>query len=206
VLLGYRLGYVPEAKAVHYDCNSWHGFLRKGLVYGRGAAALASIYQPHGAREKFLPGQMWSTRPERLLSGLYYWAGYRQQEWRFRLGLSKPPQPRPPRPVLARLRPTFRWDHGASLRVSDEAIFWLRDGEQTSVIVHPPTKLRIVLDSVGDFIWRRIATGTTREALVEDVAGYYGVARVTAASDLDDLVEELIDARVLVKAPLGDCP
>jgi 5'(3')-deoxyribonucleotidase len=101
------------------------------------------------------------------------------------------------------LRPTFRWDHSASLRISDEAIFWLRDDEQTSVIVHQPTKVRIVLDSVGDFIWRRIAGGEPREAVVEELVEHYGVASVTAASDLDDLVEELLDARILVKEPFG---
>ena len=76
VLLGYQLAYVPQAKLIHFNCDSWHGFLKKGWGYGGGAATLASIYKPHGAREKFLPAQFLSKRPERFLSGFYYWAGY----------------------------------------------------------------------------------------------------------------------------------
>jgi len=56
-----------------------------------------------------------------------------------------------------------------------------------------------VLDSVADFIWRRIAQKINRASLVEELTAYYGVAAVTAASDLDDLVEELIDASILIK-------
>jgi cellulose synthase/poly-beta-1,6-N-acetylglucosamine synthase-like glycosyltransferase len=199
VLLGYQLAYVPEAKLVHYDCDSWHDFLKKGLSYGRGAATLAAIYKPHGAREKFLPKQIWSRKPERLLSGLYYWAGYRQKEWRLRLQLDKPPGMQPHRAVLGKFRPAFQWTSNVSLRVSSEAIFWLRDDEQTSVIVHVPTKLRFVLDAVGDFIWRRVARGINKEAIVEQLSKCYGVAPVTAAADLDDLIEELIEVGILVR-------
>ena len=71
VLLGYQLNYVPSAKLVHYDCSSWHAFLKKGFHYGRGAGLLASIYAPHGGLNKFAPGRIWSTKRERLLSGLY---------------------------------------------------------------------------------------------------------------------------------------
>lgn len=199
VLLGYQLGYVPQAKLIHYNCDSWHGFLKKGLSYGRGAAALASIYKPHGAHEKFLPGQIWSTNPERLLSGLYYWAGYRRQEWRLRLKLETPPAMQPQRAVLRKFRTAFQWTSNVSLRISDDAIFWFRNDEQTSVIVHLPTKLRIVLDAVGDFIWRRLVKGINREAVVQELTEHYGVAHITASADLDDLIEELIDAGILVR-------
>ena len=199
VLLGYQLGYVPEAKIIHYNCDSWHGFLKKGIGYGRGAAMLASIYKPHGAREKFLPGQIWSAKPERLLSGLYYWAGYRRKEWRLRLKLDAPPETQPPRAVLKKFRTGFQWTPNISLCISDDAIFWLRNEEQTSVIVHLPTKLRVVLDAVGDFIWRRLVRGLDRESVVEELTARYGVARITAAADLDDLIEELIEAGIIIR-------
>ncbi len=199
VLRGYQLTYVPQAKLIHYNCESWHGFLKKGLRYGRGAAVLAAIYKPHGAREKFLPGQIWSTKPERLLSGLYYWAGYRQQEWRLRLKLDSAPAMQAQRAVLKKFRTTFHWTSNVSLRISGDAIFWFRDDEQTSVIVHFPTKLRVVLDAVGDFIWRRLVKGSNRESIVQEVTARYGVASITAAADLEDFIEELIDAGILVR-------
>ena len=199
VLLGYQLYYVPQAKLIHYNCDSWHGFLKKGLRYGRGAAVLAAIYKPHGAREKFRPGQIWSTKPERLLSGLYYWAGYRQQEWRLRLKLDSAPAMQPQRAVLRKFRPSFLWTSNVSFRISDNAIFWFRNDPQTSVIIHLPTKLRVVLDAVADFIWRRLVKGLSREAVVQELSAYYGVARITASADLEDLIEELIDAGILVR-------
>lgn len=197
VLLGYQLCYVPQAKVIHYDCNTWRGFLKKGLSYGRGGAVLASIYKPHGAREKFLPGQIWSVKPERLLSRLYYWAGYRQKEWRLRLKLDTTQTTQPQLTVLRKFRPAFQWASNVSLCISDDTIFWFRNDEQTSVIVHLPTKLRVVLDAVGDFIWRRLVKGSTREDVVDEMTSYYGVARITAAADLNDLIEELIEAGIL---------
>jgi len=202
VLLGYQLAYVPQAKLIHYSCDSWHEFLRKGLGYGRNAAVLASIYKPHGAREKFLPAQIWSTKPERLLSGLYYWAGYRQKEWRLRFKLDGAPAKHPQGTVLKKFRPAFQWTANVSLSISADAIFWFRNDEQTSVIVHLPTKLRVVLDQVGDFIWRRIAKGISRETIVQELSAHYGVAPVTAAADLDDLIEELLEAGILVPASI----
>jgi hypothetical protein len=85
------------------------------------------------------------------------------------------------------------------LRISDNAIFWFRNEERTTVIVHLPTKLRVVLDAVGDFIWRRIAKGLNREDVVQELTAYYGVAYITASADLDDLIEELIEAGILVR-------
>jgi GT2 family glycosyltransferase len=90
VLLGYQLSYIPTAKAVHYDCSSWHGFVKKGFRYGRGAGLLASIYAPHGASDKFAPGRLWSTKTERLLSGTYYWAGYKSMGYQLKLKLNPP--------------------------------------------------------------------------------------------------------------------
>ena len=202
VLLGYQLAYVPQAKLIHYSCDSWHEFLKKGFGYGRNAAVLASIYKPHGAREKFLPAQIWSTKPERLLSGLYYWAGYRQKELRLRFKLDAAPAKYPNRTVLTKFRPAFQWTANLSLSISPNAIFWFRNDEQSSVIVHLPTQLRVVLDAVGNFIWRRIAKGNGRETIVQGLSAHYGVAPVTAAADLDDFIEELLEAGILVRASI----
>ena len=200
VLLGYQLSYVPQVQLTHYNCDSWLGFFSKGMTKGRGAAMLSAAYREHGGREKFLPSQIWSTKPEKLLAGLYYWAGYREQEWRLRLNLDAQPEVQPRAQVLKKFRPSFLWTSRLTLRISDDAIFWFRNEKHpSSVIVHIPTKQRVVLDRVGDFIWRRIVRKTNRDALVQELVSYYGVATVTAAADLDDLIEELIEAEILLK-------
>ena len=69
------------------------------------------------------------------------------------------------------------------------------------MIVHFPTRLRFVLERVGDFIWRRIVKGINRDTIVQELSAHYGVAPVTAAADLDDFVAELLEAGILVPAP-----
>jgi cellulose synthase/poly-beta-1,6-N-acetylglucosamine synthase-like glycosyltransferase len=197
VLLGYQLGYNPAAKVVHYDCRSWHAFLKKGFHYGRSAALLTEIYKSHGASNKFTPGQIWSAKPERLLSGLYYWSGFKTMEYELKLKLNKPPIVRFPSAVLGRFRPDFKWTSSISLSISDQAVFWFREDENTSVIVHLPTRQRVVLESVGDFIWRHLVEGVRREKLIHKLVAHYGVAYVTAGADLDDFVDELVDAGIL---------
>jgi cellulose synthase/poly-beta-1,6-N-acetylglucosamine synthase-like glycosyltransferase len=198
VLLGYQLRYVPQAKLIHYNCDSWGRFVGKAFSYGRGAAAVASTYKPHGAREKFAPGEIWSTRPERLLSALCYWAGYRKKELQLRFNHESRGADRPGR-VLAKFRKPFQWTPDVTLRVSDESIFWFRDEDQTTVIVHLPAKLRIVLDSAGDFICRRITDGIGRDSVIHELMTHYGVARVTASADLDDFVEDLVATGILLR-------
>ena len=197
LLLGYQLGYVPEATLTHYDCNTWHAFVRKGLVYGKGAATLAHTYRDHGARNKFEPRQFLSASPERLLGGLYYWIGYRLQDARIRLGRD-PVSLHTLQPVLGRFRPKIPWTPRETLQISDVAVFWLRNDEQTSVIVHIPTKTRVVLDSVGDFIWRRIVDRSAKDDLARAIAAHYAVSAITAIADLDEFVEELRHAGLII--------
>ena len=40
---GYRLGYVSDASATHYEGRSWLRFATKGFRYGRGAAQVESL-------------------------------------------------------------------------------------------------------------------------------------------------------------------
>jgi cellulose synthase/poly-beta-1,6-N-acetylglucosamine synthase-like glycosyltransferase len=199
VLLGYQLGYVPQAQVIHYNCDSWHGFLKKGIRYGRGAAVLASIYTSHGSRGKFMPGKIWKKKPEQLLSRLYYWAGYRLKESALRFKLTTAPKPLAARGALEKFRPTFHWSSDTSLRISRDAIFWFRDDEQTSVIIHHPTRLRVVLEGVGDFIWRLLVKEIERQNFVEQLTARYGVAYATACADLDDFIEELIESGILLR-------
>lgn len=198
LLLGYQLGYVPEATTVHYNNDSWHGFLKKGLQYGAGAAQVAHIYKLHGASNKFRPARIFSNSLERSLSSFYYWAGYNLKNLRLSLGLDARPKMQPPGPVLKEFRPKFQWADGWSLQLSENTIYWFRD-QKSSVIVNIPEKSRLVIGSTGNFIWRRMTAGLSRERLIQELSDYYNISAVTAGADLEDFVEELIEAGVVHK-------
>src|SRR5262245_59483306 len=53
VARGYRLGYVADAGAAHYEGRSWWRFVSKGFAYGRGAAQIESLYRLQGAHTTF---------------------------------------------------------------------------------------------------------------------------------------------------------
>jgi len=193
VLLGYRLAYEPAAKAVHYDTNSWWGFIRKGLAYGAGAAELTRRYAAHGAKNKFAPSTIWRASIDRSLSAACYGLGYRSKAVRLALGLDEGPDVIPQRPVASGRRPWFGWSGNDRVRLSPNAVYWLRDdGTAESVVVHVASRTRLVLDGAGDRIWRSLASRQGRDATTAALSAYYGISPVTAAADLDDFVDELI--------------
>jgi cellulose synthase/poly-beta-1,6-N-acetylglucosamine synthase-like glycosyltransferase len=200
VLLGYQLGYEPDAIAVHYDANTWWSFVRKGLVYGAGAAELTRRYEPHGAKNKFSPASVWSRSIDRSLSSLSYGLGYQLKDIRMSVGLDTPPS-RQPTPPVTRFRSWFRWDAGHRMRVGDRTIFWLRDvGAPESVVVHVPTRVRLVLDGAGDRIWRDVVAARSRDDIATGLSSHYGISRATADADLDDFVEELVAGEFVERA------
>ena len=196
-LLGYQLGYEPMAEVVHYDLNAWHRFVKKGAVYGAGAASLARAYRAHGAGNKFAPPALWSRSVERTLAIGYYWLGYYRQRLRFRLRLAQPLDERPLRQVRDEFRPTFAWTHDLTMRIAPSVLFWFRDAERVSVIVNPATQVRWVLESVADFIWRRLVDETCRADLIRELGAHYNVSDTTAEADLDEFVEELLEGGVI---------
>jgi glycosyltransferase involved in cell wall biosynthesis len=202
-LLGYQLGYEPTATVVHYDLNSWHGFVAKGRKYGAAAASLAHAYRAHGAWNKFAPPQLWTRSAERALVVGYYWLGYYAQRLKLRLKLAEPLEPRTPHPVRDEFRPACRWTDVLSIRIDTNVLFWFRDDELTSVMVNPATKTRIVLDSVADVIWRAIVDGASRDALIASIGADYNVSPATAAADLDEFVDELVASGVVHLEPLA---
>ena len=194
VLTGYQLAHEPRAVAVHYDSNSWWRFVRKGLGYGAGAAALARRYEPHGAKNKFVPAALFSPSIERSLSSLFYNVGYRLKTTRMRFGLDRVPSRHSSAIVAPRFRPWFAWSGDQSIRISDRAIYWFRDGDAPeSVVVHVPSRTRLVLDGVANDIWRSLAAERSREQAAEGISTHYGVSPITALADIDDFVDELID-------------
>lgn len=197
VLLGYQFRYVDEAQAVHFDGNSWRAFLRKGAIYARGAADLARLYQEHGARSKFAPSPLWTGNWARSRMGFGYRAGYYMKTARLNLGLDKPSR-REPVSMKNEFRQWFSWTIEYSMQISTGVIYWFRD-EGESIVVHIQTKQRLVLNGVSDFIWRRIANNLSRETIAAALSEHYTIALATALADLDDFVEELIAAQVLIR-------
>jgi GT2 family glycosyltransferase len=200
-LLGYQLGYEPEAGVVHFDSNAWPPFIKKGLSYGRAAAKLAHAYREHGAHNNFTLGQVLFASKGQTLAALYYWLGYSWQDMRLRLGMGAALAQQKPAPVLEQFRPAFHWAGAGYLQIDRNALFWFRDDEATSVIVHGPTRTRLVLDGAGDFIWRRLVDGLSREKLIAALSVHYNISTITAAADLDEFIEELIAGGVVAAAP-----
>lgn len=197
VLCGYLLTYAGDAEAVHYEGLAWRRFVRKGWRYGQGAAQVSGRYAPHGARSTMAASIRFSAPLAEVLSGLYYWAGYSLE----RLRSTRPTTTRAIVPVR-RFREPFDWTAGATLRISDEAVYWFRGADET-VIVHLRRRQRLVVDRAGNFIWRRLSESHNRAAIIEALVQRYGIARRTAEADLDDFIEELIELQMVVRDPLG---
>jgi glycosyltransferase involved in cell wall biosynthesis len=200
ILLGYHLRYVPQVEATHYDHNSWRGFIQKGFRYGAGAAQLAQIYKLHGTTERNSFSDVSRTSLERFLSGSFYWAGFKSKILKMKWGLDNRPSPQQFKAPLARFRSAQEWDEQRGLQLSPETIYWFNDTD-ISMIVNQKTRVRIVLRTTGNFIWRRIIAGVGRDELIQELGDYYNVSSVTAGSDVDDFVEELIDAGIINEIP-----
>ena len=189
---GYRLAYVSDAPATHYEGRSWLRFVTKGFRYGRGAAQIDSLYRPHGARTTFGAARLRRLRPAAVLDSLSYRVGFRFQQLKQRFGVTPPLESIQPRAVDPAFRPWFTWMPDIELRISPRAIFWLDDDRPVSVVVQPRARRRYVLDGTGDFVWRLLAREQRRDAIAGHIVAAYGVPLAQAARDLDALVEELI--------------
>jgi len=190
VLAGWLLGYEPATGIVHHEGKEWSAFLRKGWRYGRGAAQLTAAYAAHGAERRFRPQGLRRPGRAETASNLYYWAGFTFE----RFGGRRRPSLRPVADVR-RFRDPFRWTEATTLRISRRSVYWFR--ESTAIVVQFDRHERVVLDGVGAFVWRRLARGAPRDAVIAAVVDTYGVSPATAAADLDDLVEELQAIRLL---------
>ena len=190
VLSGYLLVDCPGASVVHWNDDDWQSFARKSWRQGRGSAVLAKRYLPLGARNAFQPSMIWHKGRDRSLVALKYWGGYRYESARISAGRSKTLRDaRLPR-VLPSTRPSFDWTTGQRLQISTDAIYWFR-GRSTSIVVHNPSRSRIVLDVSANVIWRELAHESSRDEAVRALVLKYGIQRNEAESDLDEFVSEL---------------
>lgn len=197
VLLGYQLAYSHAAVAVHWSDDSWPRHLRKASRYGSGSATLARRYVPDRSRTPFRTAAVFSTDIDAALVALSYWLGYRARAARLSLGLRRRDDRAPPAAARRRFRSSFAWRNGTPLRISEDVVYWSSAGS-SSVIVHLPSRTRMGLGDAGHHIWSNLARGASREETVRGISRRYGVSETTAAADLDELVEELLDAGVLV--------
>jgi len=196
VLAGYLLTYCPDASVVHWNDDDWKTFATKSWRQGRGSAVLAKRYLPHGARNAFEPAMIWGNGRDRSLIALRYWAGYRYESARLSSGRSSAAGGHSLPAIDPATRPAFSWTGSERLAVSTDAIYWLQS-DSAAVVVHAPSRSRIVLDATANFIWRRIAIGSAREAVARDLAGHYRIGEEEAKKDLDELVSELLDLGIL---------
>ena len=65
------------------------------------------------------------------------------------------------------------------------------------VILHVNSSRYFGLNDVGAFIWDRLEHDTTRTDLIDAVVAEYDVDRQQASLDIDDLVQQLVDRRLV---------
>jgi len=184
-LLGYQFAYVPAARALHHDRASIWDYLKKHYRHGVGAAQLAYSYGFGGKR----PEKEKSTSFEALLLDLLYQAGSFAERGRQRCGKITLPK-RSPRPVEDRFRPRSLWSTEIELQISPYAVHWSSGDDQT-VVVHLQCATRLVLDGVGNLIFRQLANGSDRMSTCQAIEARYQTATASVQSDVDCFIEEL---------------
>jgi cellulose synthase/poly-beta-1,6-N-acetylglucosamine synthase-like glycosyltransferase len=190
VLSGYLLVNCPDASVVHWNDDDWQKFVRKSWRQGRGSAVLAKRYLPHGARNAFQPSMIWHKGRDRSLVALKYWGGYRYESARIAAGQSTAARNGKLPGVAAETRSAFHWTDKLQLSVSTDAIYWFRE-DTVSIVVHTPTRSRIVLEQSANTIWRHIAECCSREQIIHGLTEKYRITRRDAELDLDEFVDEL---------------
>jgi cellulose synthase/poly-beta-1,6-N-acetylglucosamine synthase-like glycosyltransferase len=196
VLSGYVLVNCPDASVVHWNDDDWQKFVKKSWRQGRGSAVLAKRYLPHGARNAFAPSVIWHKGRDRSLVALKYWGGYRYESARISAGRSAAARDTSLPDVSAETRPVFQWTDEKKMSISPDAVYWFR-GDAVSIVVHNPSRSRIVLDASANLIWRQIARACSRDKTVRKLVESYRISRKDAETDLDEFVDELVKAGIL---------
>ncbi len=196
VLCGYLLVSCDGAAVIHWNGDTWKSFVRKSWVQGRGAAVLARRYLPLGARNAFRPAMMWGNGGDRSRIAVRYWAGYKYESARLAIGVTRTAASAPLPHTSIDTRSWFQWTETRTIRISLDAIYWFPD-QSSSIVVHNPSRSRIVLEGSADLIWRYLALGQSRVEIASGMAAVYNVDVATATSDLDVFVGELLESEVL---------
>lgn len=198
VLAGYLLVAAADTEVVHVEGRPWGRFVTKGWRYGRGAAQVARAYALHGASPAASPAYVGGGVAE-TIAGFCYWCGYRWQRARQTIG-SAAPTPRP-LPSIRRGRDPFAWTPGTTLAIEPSIVYWFRG--DTSIVVNPVKRQRLVLDNAGDMIWRLLIAAAGRDRVIETLIATYGIARQTAEADLDDVIDELVELGIVSRRQIS---
>lgn len=190
ILRGYQVGYVPEAKATHYDQAGATSFLRKYYNYGAGAAEIAQLYGLQSCLEK---------KPDlhgsKLLLDYCYRSGFNANKHQRHRTLGKTS-------VDQRFRATFSWSAEFNLSLSQDMVFWTAT-ESTVVCVNLREQKRLILEDSSASIFQLLAKHTNRSQLIKMLSQHYEVDEETIATDVDDLVRELIENHILLRHDLA---
>ena len=85
-------------------------------------------------------------------------------------------------------------DTGASdaavLRLRGRGIEW-REVDDEIIALVADTSTYVATNGSGTVLWRRLAVGTTEEALVTELVATFGIDRSRAAEDVADFLESL---------------
>jgi hypothetical protein len=77
----------------------------------------------------------------------------------------------------------------SELRLRDEGVAWKEvDGE--IVALDEQAALYLAANPAGALLWRTLAAGTTREALVAELMSEYGIDRDRATADTDAFLRD----------------
>lgn len=85
------------------------------------------------------------------------------------------------------------------MRRSEAAMARAVDGEL--VILDVPSGRYFSLNDVGALVWERLDGTANRDDLLDAITAEFAVDRATAATDLDDLLESLREAGLVVDDP-----
>jgi hypothetical protein len=76
------------------------------------------------------------------------------------------------------------------LRLREDAVRW-REIDREVVAVDVESSVYLSANESGVLLWRRLAEGTTREVLVDELARTYGLETEQAAADVDSFLGAL---------------
>jgi hypothetical protein len=82
------------------------------------------------------------------------------------------------------------------LRLRHEGVAW-KDVDGEIVALDEQAAVYLAANPAGALLWRTLAGGATREALVAELMGEYGIDRDRAAADTDAFLGDLRERRLL---------
>ena len=91
--------------------------------------------------------------------------------------------------------------HHCFLPRNEEVAAKVIDGE--AIIINLANGVYYSMDKVGAFVWDLLQSGHTLESVVGAVAGRYDVSREQAESNVQELVQELVEENLVVSSENG---